>query len=186
MLPPARCFTSLLALTFVSFLCPVLSSCVDPALNTTCRWYPDCLEAAHPCGSDGYALAYGQHYCLAFASANASSLLSPEGQLWRDTTLLCLQQQLVPLLNVTVSCKVMLLSRMSFLKRNGTNGTQDLRSYAFNSHARCYVESGVCALSLRDWNAIRLIVCGHTVTCEGQAWQGYFWKQLAEVAASCV
>ncbi len=85
---------------------PVSSSCVNPALNTTCLWYPNCLEAAHACGPEGYALSYGQRYCDAFSSAFASNLLTLQGQIWRDKTLICLQEQLVPFLNVSISCKV--------------------------------------------------------------------------------
>jgi len=111
------CFIYVLAVPFLSFLCqPVSSSCIDPAANTTCAWYSDCLEAAHPCGSDGYALAYGQHYCNAFSSELASNLLTPHGLVWRDRTLLCLQEELVPLLNVTISCKVSMLPFVCVLK----------------------------------------------------------------------
>ena len=31
-----------------------------------CEFYTDCLEVASPCGSSGYALAYGKKYCLRF------------------------------------------------------------------------------------------------------------------------
>ena len=95
------------AVSLLSALCHVSSSCVDPSLNTTCLWYPNCLEAAHPCGPDGYALSYGEHYCSAFS--NASNVLTREGQVWRDKTLLCLQEELVPFLNVSISCKVTLI-----------------------------------------------------------------------------
>ncbi len=88
---------------------PVSSSCVNPAQNTTCLWYPNCLEAAHACGPEGYAISYGQRYCDAFSSAFASNLLTLQGQIWRDKTLLCLQEQLVPFLNVSISCKVSII-----------------------------------------------------------------------------
>lgn len=171
------------AVSLLSALCHVSSSCVDPSLNTTCLWYPNCLEAAHPCGPDGYALSYGEHYCSAFS--NASNVLTRQGQVWRDKTLLCLQEELVPFLNVSISCKVTLIFYPVSLQTR-TNRKQDLRSRAFDSHAHCYVASGVCALGVHDWNAIRLIVCGHSATCEGQVWHGYFWKQFAEVAELCV
>jgi hypothetical protein len=104
----------LAAASLLLFICqPASSSCVNPAMNTTCLWYPDCLEAAHPCGLDGYALSYGQHFCNAFSSDLASNLLTRQGQLWRDKTLICLQEQLVPLLNVSISCKVSFFSSLN-------------------------------------------------------------------------
>ena len=142
------------------------ASCSDPAENITCLWYPDCLEQAHPCGADGYALGYGFKYCQLFASAN-SSQLSPAGLLWRNETLLCLQRALVPLLsNATVTCA-------------------EILDFAYQTHPICYTESGLCKLSLKDLEAIREIVCQHTVTCDGQVWQGRFWEQIWQVVKDC-
>ena len=32
----------------------------------SCDFYPKCLEATSPCGQSGYALGYGNKYCLRF------------------------------------------------------------------------------------------------------------------------
>lgn len=37
-----------------------------------CNFYTDCLEVASPCGPDGYALAYGNRYCLRFGEKSNS------------------------------------------------------------------------------------------------------------------
>ena len=34
--------------------------------RTGCDFYPKCLEATSPCGPSGYALGYGDKYCVRF------------------------------------------------------------------------------------------------------------------------
>ena len=143
-----------------------LRSCDRPDINTTCNWYPNCLERVHPCGPDGYALGYGFKYCTLFEAANAS-VLSPRGLAWRDLTLVCLQEALLPLLNRSITCP-------------------DILSFAYETHPICYTQSGVCHLPASDWRAIEHIICQGSPSCDGQVWQAAFWKQLFETLKLCI
>jgi len=115
--------------------------CTNP-VSDTCAFYIDCLEhRTFPCGPTGYVLSYGQPYCQKFTAAR--SLFSPKGQAWVFDTMLCLQQALVPeATNAT----------------GAVTGCSALATKAFASHAKCYVDSGVCKLGVRDWLLIVEIV----------------------------
>ncbi|KAM5437774.1 hypothetical protein MferCBS31731_005278 [Microsporum ferrugineum] len=108
--------------------------CASPAKDT-CSFYENCLEAKVPCGPDGYALAYGDHYCNKFSEASHD--LSEKGQAWVTETMLCLQQKLVPF---------------------GTGQEQTtcpaIREFAFATHPDCYIKGGVCLLPPTDWVVI--------------------------------
>ena len=52
---------ALLALRTSALTCQQLANSPDG-----CDFYTDCLEVASPCGPSGYALAYGNKYCLRF------------------------------------------------------------------------------------------------------------------------
>lgn len=115
------------------------SSCSKPEPQT-CSFYEDCLEANIPCGNQGYALAYGNHYCNVFGDLDSE--LSVKGRKWRDSTMLCLQRKLVPLVRddrpELVSC-----SR--------------IKSFAFRTHAPCYTQkkNSICFLDpIQDLPAI--------------------------------
>lgn len=112
------------------------------------------------------SVGYGFKFCTRFAEAN-SSVFTPAGITWRNSTLICLQEALVSLLNQTISCNAIL-------------------QYAFSTHPQCYVQSGVCNLPVHDLLAIEHIICGDSITCEGEIWQGRFWKQLVETLKLCM
>ncbi|KAI5797808.1 hypothetical protein EDC01DRAFT_651372 [Geopyxis carbonaria] len=108
------------------------ADCTSPPANS-CAFYTSCLEPAHPCGSAGYAVAYGSKYCNAFVSRLES--FSPEGQAWISDTMLCLQRALVP------------------EATGGSTGLdcEGLRKFAFSTHPDCYVDNGLCSLPPTDW-----------------------------------
>ncbi|WP_394822603.1 hypothetical protein [Pendulispora albinea] len=117
-----------------------------PAANALCSTFARdcafyaCLEAAHPCGSDGYALGYGAKYCARFMG---QTKLSERGNAWRNATMACLQSALVPIADLAgaVSCRTVTDS-------------------AFASHARCYTQPGhsICALPMDDiWTILRTL-----------------------------
>ncbi|KAL4895256.1 hypothetical protein BDV59DRAFT_173550 [Aspergillus ambiguus] len=108
--------------------------CTNPRPNS-CTFYSSCLEGQFHCGSDGYPIGYGLHYCKAFT--DTTSELSTDGQAWVTKTMLCLQRALVPY-------------------GTGTKSTtcSGLKEYAFGTHPGCYVDSGVCALPPTDWAII--------------------------------
>jgi Stanniocalcin family len=111
-----------------------VDTCATPKPNT-CSFYPNCLEAHEHCGPDGYAIGYGLKYCNLFT--NAKSKMSSSGQEWVTNTMLCLQNALVPYGTgqQTLSCPA-------------------LKTFAFDTHPNCYVNSGVCLLPPSDWEII--------------------------------
>ncbi|EZF33397.1 hypothetical protein H109_03906 [Trichophyton interdigitale MR816] len=112
--------------------------CSSPAPNS-CSFYTACLEKRIPCGPDGYALAYGDHYCNRFSAA--SPQLSASGQEWVTKTMLCLQQKLVP---------------AALGEDEQVSTCPAVREFAFSTHPECYIEGGVCLLPPTDW----LIIVG--------------------------
>jgi hypothetical protein len=110
------------------------NTCTDPQPNT-CTFYSGCLEAQLQCGSEGYPIGYGVHYCQLFT--NARSQMSESGQTWITNTMLCLQRDLVP-----------------YGTGEQSTTCDDLREYAFGTHPHCYVDSGVCTLPPEDWLVI--------------------------------
>ena len=60
-------FISLVCLTFI-FGLGNAQDCTALAAAGSCDFYPQCVEKRIPCGTTGYALNYGEKYCLKFAS----------------------------------------------------------------------------------------------------------------------
>ncbi|KAJ6469158.1 hypothetical protein C8R47DRAFT_1055488 [Mycena vitilis] len=131
---------SLLALPFVT--AQNLTKCANPIPND-CTFYTDCLEAKYSCGTDGYPIGYGFHFCTKFAESKSE--LSSHGQAWISNTMLCLQRALVP-------------------EATGAPGASatcgDLKTKAFASHADCYVDSGLCSLPISDWEKVSVEIVG--------------------------
>jgi probable HAF family extracellular repeat protein len=107
----------------------------------TCGVYETCFAKLCPCSSspDEYFLSYGKKYCDAFI---ANDKLSPKGIAWRNATLHCLQETIVPKLPpfgqaATCPCKA-------------------VQQSAFDSHVACYTQdaASICDLSTDDWGAI--------------------------------
>lgn len=48
------------------------TDCASLAANGDCTFYTECVEGRIPCGSSGYALAYGNHFCNAFGELSDS------------------------------------------------------------------------------------------------------------------
>ena len=84
-----------------------------------------------PCGDDGYAAGFGERYCYAFKNAPFST----QGERWRDSVMLCLQQALVPKLS-----------------RGKSMSCTDLFETAFASHPKCYTQpsNSICFLPPSD------------------------------------
>lgn len=81
-------------------------------------------------GSSNYALNYGFKYCNRYETNLRK--FSRAGREWIAKTRTCLQQVLAPHIA-------------------GNYTMADLKEFAFESHTRCYVDSGVCELSPSDW-----------------------------------
>lgn len=124
------------------------NSCYQKRTGVSCEFYQSCLEAQFQCGPDGYPIRYGLKYCERFISLNTSRaytgrLLSSQGLAWRNNTLNCLQDVLIPSLTM--------VSQIS--------DCQKVTEFAFNSHSRCYTQPGqsICDLPKSDWLIIGTI-----------------------------
>eukprot|EP00457_Paulinella_chromatophora_P006088 gb/GEZN01006106.1/.p1 GENE.gb/GEZN01006106.1/~~gb/GEZN01006106.1/.p1 ORF type:complete len:512 (+),score=31.99 gb/GEZN01006106.1/:50-1585(+) len=129
-----------------------------------CNWYVSCLEEKQKCGKEGYALSYGAVYCGRYS--NAAQTLSLKANKWAAAVRVCLQQALAPLISHK-SC-------------------DEIKDFAFASHAPCYIKEGVCDLSREDWLAIKDIICGTEVwSCPEQVSEFKAWEQAIDVALTC-
>jgi hypothetical protein len=104
-------------------------TCKDPPVKS-CAFYADCAEATLQCGAGGYPLAYGQKNCLAFQSDLTKYTAAGQAFIW--STMHCLQLALLQAIQCDSTCD--------------TAGTA-----AFNSHPKCYIDSGFCGLPIKDW-----------------------------------
>lgn len=128
-----------------------------------CDFYRDWLEVQVPCGSEGYALAYGRHYCRKFMSR--IDRFSDRGQIWVRGAMLCLQGSL-----------------RGYLAENPQPGCETLKRAAFDSHPECYTSGEVsfCELKARDyWQLGRILSVKDTFTRLGL-------RQIAQVARICL
>lgn len=146
-------------------------SAAAQCVNTStpgCGVYAGCFAKLCDCAASPYEyfIGYGKKYCEAFLNLPG---LSDAGRRWRDTTLRCLQETIVPQLpsdssSSTCDCKVMQVK-------------------AFDSHVACYTEPGasICALPASDWAKI----LAATDPVKGLADQKNR-KQMLEVASICL
>ena len=113
------------------------AQCVNTPMPT-CEVYETCF--AKLCNCDGspyeYFKSYGKKYCEVFLDLPN---LSPKGKAWRNSTLKCLQESIVPKLPAdnkysVCDCKSMQLA-------------------AFDSHVACYTQpsNSICSLDSSDW-----------------------------------
>jgi hypothetical protein len=131
----------------------------------SCQVYTNCFEHNCPCsGSDNYFTNYGLRYCQRFLAATG---WSAEGQRWRDRTLICLQETIVPRLPIgapqTCNCSAM-------------------KSFAYQSHVGCYTQTdaSICNLPLGDIQRIWSIVDA------GDLFDSYGLRQMLQVAGICL
>ncbi len=134
----------LFILTNLFFTNPAAAAdiCTKPKAGQ-CGFYAQCIESKYKCGADGYPLGYGAKYCDRFSALSPNDL-SPKGLVWRDHTLVCLQQRLADLL----------------VTSHNVNTCGDLKTYAFRSHVGCYTQpfAPVCDLAVGDWFTIATVV----------------------------
>ncbi len=125
-----------------------VDACRTP-LPYHCGFYARCVDGVLPCGDGGYALGFGEKFCTAFRG----TALSPRGQAWMRSTMLCLQRALVPA-----------ESTGGFSSDTGTPARGSAREAActtlfdraFASHPGCYTapENSICTLPASDLAAI--------------------------------
>lgn len=117
-------------------------TCSGPQ-SDSCTFYPDCLEARYHCGTEGYPIGYGLHYCSLFAESAQD--MSGAGRQWISDTRFCLQDALVPYTNATAGREE---------EGEPAASCEEIRKFAFGTHPACYVDSGVCKLPPTDWAVI--------------------------------
>jgi hypothetical protein len=117
---------------------PTVASCETP-LELDCSYYGACLDKAIPCGTEGYALGFGEKYCTAFRAAP----LSAAGKKWVTRVMGCLQTALVP----------DVLAAGEFAKAPASQAKcKEVFDRAFDSHPGCYTakEGSICFLPPSD------------------------------------
>jgi hypothetical protein len=150
---------------FINLSTANASNC--PVTADPCDQYLDCVEADFPCGDKGYAQAYGHFYCLKFSDANFSYQISED---WRDATRTCLLGELL---------------KLDFQAPQLT--CEKIKSFAFNSHPRCYLNPdpkrpklSICYLPKLDILRVSSIVS--VKDAMGKLGR----KQIQEVAQVCL
>ena len=128
-----------------------------------CAFYADCLESRYHCGSDGYPIGYGQHYCQKFS--HNRGLFNAQGQQWVINTMHCLQLALVG-------------AAVDATPPSST--CQALKNEALATHAGCYTTNGFCQLGVHAWAAVLEIVDIRTLF---SSWGAF--KATVETAADC-
>ncbi len=88
-----------------------------------------------------YFIEYGKKYCERFSS-EAMNSLSLRGKAWLRNTLACLQSKIFSGCNAEAKCF----------------DCRSIHDLAFGTHPECYVDSGLCFLSLEDQQKIALTV----------------------------
>ncbi len=139
---------------------PTAASC-DAPVERTCAFYSACLEADDACGASGYALGYGEKYCSRY---DVETTFTPQGIVWRDAVLHCLQTALVP-----------------ELPKVSSMTCDAVTTFAFDSHPRCYTEGpSICFLPISDIASVLATIDGKDLLSLRSA------KQMASVAGTCV
>lgn len=139
---------------------PMCKPACEPPLPQSCAFYSSCAEASLHCGDDGYPLRYGYKNCRAFVER--LSHFSDDGQIWIWKVMTCLQQALLQPLNeqCNLTC----------------DGLSDA---AFDSHPKCYADSGVCFLPFEDLVQV-------VVTVGSDLFYGPALEQALGVGGRCV
>jgi hypothetical protein len=142
----------------------VRAQCAN-AVTPSCGVYDSCFAKYCPC--DGkpteYFRTYGLKYCKAFL---ANSSLSMQGKAWRDSTLVCLQESIVPKLDISA---------------NPSCNCGEMRPFAFATHVACYTKPGasICDLPSSDVAAIaKTVDIKDLVDDTG-------WRQMRDIAVQC-
>jgi hypothetical protein len=118
-----------------------------PAASRACDLYRQ-LDRRCGCTGTNYFRDYGEKYCERFVRAAG---WSPAGLRWRARTLTCLQNDLRQF-----------LARQIFARQGEGCGCAEVKTFAFESHARCYTQlpASVCRLPLADISRIYALVDG--------------------------
>jgi hypothetical protein len=156
-----------LALAAMAITPRASAQCLNTAAPS-CGVYQSCFAKACPCKGDPaeYFVSYGKKYCEVFLDLPG---LSPRGKAWRDSTLRCLQETIVP--------------RLPPDGKQASCNCAQMQTFAFDSHVACYTKPGasICSLGPADWLKILGAVdpVKSMVDDKGR-------KQMLEVAKVCL
>lgn len=110
-------------------------------VKPSCSVYDSCFAQACECDDSQYEyfISYGKKYCEIFLDLPE---LSAAGKKWRDSTLRCLQEAIVP--NLPPDGQA-----------NACN-CETMQTLAFDSHVACYTQdvNSICMLPASDWAKI--------------------------------
>lgn len=111
------------------------SKCYSPD-GTDCDWYEDCLRGKYPCSDDAegrfITVQYGQTFCNLYSQK--IDYISNVAADWIDKVRRCLQLRLVP-----------------YVRDFGNSGCPEIKQLALDSQEPCYMDSGMCKLTCREW-----------------------------------
>lgn len=144
--------------------CRISAQCAN-AMQPSCGVYDACFAKYCPCQGEPseYFLAYGKRYCTSFL---ANTSFSDAGKKWRDATLVCLQEKIVPHLDIS---------------EHPSCDCKKMRTIAFDSHVACYTQpqASICNLPIGDLQEIMKTIDKRDLfSTEG-------WKQMRAVAEIC-
>lgn len=148
---------------------PTPAWCSSPPRGQ-CSFYANCVESVYHCGAEGYPLGYGQKYCDKFSES--ANMLSPQGQKWMLDTMQCLQLTLA---------KQSAAFEAQESSAAAATACSVIKETAFDSHAKCYLDNGLCSLPWRDWFAIVKIIDLKTLFSSFDA-----VKETIQAADGCV
>ncbi len=131
--------TRFLFLLSIYFLPSTSHAQCSNSVKLSCGVYTQCFERYCPCSADkNYFTNYGKRYCEKFLGR---SDWSAQGAAWRDKTLLCLQESIVPKLDLDHPEKC---------------DCSKMKDFAFQTHISCYSQNtaSICRLPASDWAKI--------------------------------
>lgn len=129
----------LISLILICFCPDYAHAQCQNSMKLGCNVYSNCFERYCPCSADrNYFTNYGKRYCDKFLGR---SDWSAQGATWRDKTLLCLQESIVPKLNLDHPEKC---------------DCAKMKDFAFQTHVSCYSQNSasICRLPASDWAKI--------------------------------
>lgn len=148
----------LLSAIFLTFGIDYSRAQCQNSATPSCAVYDTCFARYCPCsGSDEYFITYGLKYCKRFLGQSG---FSATGKKWRDKTLVCLQEAIVPKLDIST---------------NPSCDCQAMRKFAFASHVQCYLsDPSICSLPASDLaNILGIVDVGSVITDQDSRKQFY-------------
>ncbi|CAC5374593.1 Coadhesin,Thrombospondin-1,Adhesion G protein-coupled receptor B1,Mucin-like protein,Hemicentin-1,Thrombospondin-2 [Mytilus coruscus] len=144
--------------------CPasVDPQCVAKANRGDCQFYR-CFEQQRQCGKSGYLIGYGYKYCNRFKSFYSS--FTTAGKKWIDCVRPCLTKALIGKYQESLG--------------PGQKCNQ-LKTYAFDTHVKCYLDCGFCDVYTSNISALgRVFSFSDLLSTDA-------WKQIIKVGKECI